>query len=500
MMGLEESAQNKLFYTDFHLDSRVRLNHPLRQIAKIIDFSFASDAVADCYGKNGNVSIPPAVILKLMFLLVFYNVRSERELMSTLPERLDWLWFLGFDLDSSIPDHSVLSKARARWGSGLFKLFFERIVFQCVEARLVDGKKIFMDASFIDANASNNSVIDTKSLKTQISKRYKELESRLDELQEKESDRQHRDINNRFVSTTDPEAGLFGKGKSNLCYKTHRVVEERSEIITAVEITAGDVDEGQRLESLWKAHTKNTEIEAQTVVADSKYGTIKNYLFCAEQNIQAHIPDLKTKSAKKKEKKAKDKIFPDTLFKYDIATDTYICPGNKRLKRKSYHAARASVDYAAAKKDCASCDLRNQCTRNKDGRTIKRHLQQDTVNEMREKSQAYKSKQDIRKRQHLMERSFAKATRYGFDRARWRGLERVSIQEFLTCCVQNIQALIKQKTPLKQAAAMALKQESYEILNHKQGVTNKIKSFLKNSMEFFANSFRYADFGALLLS
>jgi len=56
--------------------------------------------------------VPPTVILKLILLLVFYNVRSERELMETLPERLDWLWFLGYDLDTELPNHSVLSKAR----------------------------------------------------------------------------------------------------------------------------------------------------------------------------------------------------------------------------------------------------------------------------------------------------------------------------------------------------------------------------------------------------
>ena len=39
--------------------------------------------------------IAPPIILKLMMLrLVLYNVRSERELMATLPERLDWLSIL----------------------------------------------------------------------------------------------------------------------------------------------------------------------------------------------------------------------------------------------------------------------------------------------------------------------------------------------------------------------------------------------------------------------
>ncbi|HSW75766.1 MAG TPA: IS1182 family transposase [Candidatus Saccharimonadales bacterium] len=490
MMGLEEPTQNKLFYTDFHLESRVRQNHPLRKIAKVIDFSFAYAAVSECYGKKGNVSVPPPLILKLMLLLVFYNVRSERELMSTLPERLDWLWFLGYDLDTSIPDHSVLSKARARWGSEVFQLFFERIVFQCVEAGLVDGKKIFIDSSLIDANASKNSVIDKQSLKTQISKRYKELELRLDEIQEKEKDRPHRVMNNRYVSTTDPEAGIFGKGKSTLCYKTHRAVEERSEVITAVEVTAGDIDEGQRLESMLKAHEHNTEIKANTVVADSKYGTIENYIYCDENTINGHMVDLKTKSAKKKEKNAKHKIFPDTAFKYDPETDTYICPGNKRLKRKSLHAARSSSDYAASKKDCSSCELKSQCTKNKVGRTVKRHFQQDVVNEMREKASSANAKADIRKRQHLMERSFANAKRYGFDRARWRGLTRVSIQEFLICCVQNINALIKKKPQPRHAASIALKPPaSYEISLYETNIMTEIKYSLEKIFRFLVNIF-----------
>lgn len=490
MMGLEEPGQNKLFYTDFQLESRIRQNHPLRKIAKTIDFNFAYEAVADCYGKNGNVSVPPPVILKLMLLLVFYNVRSERELISTLPERLDWLWFLGYDLDSAIPDHSVLSKARARWGSDVFKQFFERIVFQCVETGLVDGKKIFMDSSLIDANASNNSVVDRCSLKSQLNNRYKELESRLDEIKENEKDRPHRIMNNRYISTTDPEAGLMNTGKSKLCYKTHRVVEERSEVITAVDVTAGDVNEGQRLKTMWKAHTKNTEIEADTIVADSKYGTIDNYIFCSENNINAHMPDLKTKSAKKKEKNAKDKIFSDTLFKYDDETDTYLCPGNKTLKRRSLHADRNSIDYSASKKDCSSCGLRSQCTKNKDGRTVKRHLKQSIINEMRDKSCSDQAKKDIRKRQHLMERSFAHATRYSFDRARWRGLARVSIQEFLTCCVQNIQILIKKKPKIKEAAAMAIKQETYNLFYCKPRLIRKFTSYFDLSLGFLSKHLR----------
>ena len=143
MMGYQNPPQHKLLYSLVNLDARIRPTHPLRAIARLIDFEFVYQEIAASYGTKGHVSLPPPVILKLMVLLVFYNVRSERELMAILPERLDWLWFLGFDLDSEIPHHSVLSKARTRWGRVVFQAFFERLVWQCVEAGLVDGDQDF---------------------------------------------------------------------------------------------------------------------------------------------------------------------------------------------------------------------------------------------------------------------------------------------------------------------------------------------------------------------
>jgi transposase len=131
-MGFQQ-AQSSLFYVGIDKDKRVRANHPLRRINQLIDFDFSYKEVREHYGNNGNVSVPPPIILKLMLLLILYNVRSERELIDTVPERIDWLWFLGYDLDSEIPNHSVLSKARRKWGAEIFKSFFERIVRQQAE-------------------------------------------------------------------------------------------------------------------------------------------------------------------------------------------------------------------------------------------------------------------------------------------------------------------------------------------------------------------------------
>jgi transposase len=177
MMCYQPDAQPKLFYHSFNLDERIPANSVLRKIRGLIDFEFIYREVKDCYSGRGNVSVPPPVILKMMLLLILYNVRSERELMNTLAMRLDWLWFLDYDLDSEIPNHSVLSKARNRWGVEAFQRW---IVRQCEEAGLADGSKLFMDSSLVDADASNNSVVNVnkETLKIHLVRGFNELESR----------------------------------------------------------------------------------------------------------------------------------------------------------------------------------------------------------------------------------------------------------------------------------------------------------------------------------
>src|SRR5436309_546762 len=158
MMGTHQ-PQASLFAFRVDLEQRLRPDHPLRRVASVVDFSYVRPEVAACYGHNGNVSVDPVVILKLMFLLFFDDVPSERELLARLPERLDYLWFLGYGLDDPIPDHSVLSKARRRWGREVFERLFVRTVAQCVAAGLVGGRKVHVDGSLNDANAACDSVL-----------------------------------------------------------------------------------------------------------------------------------------------------------------------------------------------------------------------------------------------------------------------------------------------------------------------------------------------------
>lgn len=171
MMGVKQE-QDELFNYEVNLGKRVRPNHPLRAIRAHIDFNFVREEVAQFYGQNGNVSVDPAIILKMMFLLFYDNVPSERELVDVIGERLDYRWFLGYGLDDEIPNHSVLSKARKRWGAEVFESLFVRVVVQCVEAGLVGGDKIHMDGSLVDADAARKESHSNRAKRDRVRRKW----------------------------------------------------------------------------------------------------------------------------------------------------------------------------------------------------------------------------------------------------------------------------------------------------------------------------------------
>jgi transposase len=244
MMGRHE-GQKELFSYQIDLDRRVHADHPLRRVQALVDFGFVRPAVAHTYGTNGHESADPVVLVKLMLLLFHENVRSERELVRRLPERLDWLWFLGFGLENEAPHHSVLSKARARWGGELFEELFVQTVRQCVEAGLVDGTKVHVDGSLIEADASRDSVVKADAATiARIRAAYGAQERKLDETKPPSA---RCETNLKVVSTTDPDAPCVSQGPASGTarprYKNHRMIDDRCGVITAVKTTAGDVAE-----------------------------------------------------------------------------------------------------------------------------------------------------------------------------------------------------------------------------------------------------------------
>jgi transposase len=439
MMG-EQRQERALFSYAINLDKRVRSDHPLRRVAAVLDFGFVRAEVAHCYGKKGNVSVDPEVILKLMFLLFFDDVASERELMKIVRERMDYLWFLGYGLEDEIPDHSVLSKARRRWGKEVFERLFVRTISQCLGAGLVDGRKLHLDSSLIDADASKESVVKgSAELIAALKRAYEVTESKLEEVSP-----YYKPVNECLLSKTDPDAALVRRGRGDATrprYHHHRAVDDKKGVITAVETTSGSVAENHKLLDLVEQSEAQTATKVEVAVADRKYGTNQNYVTLAERGTVSHLADFREGQTNNHHCRG---IFPDHAFKYDGATDTYRCPAGQSLSARRFNRRRHTMEYAARPGVCGPCHFRAQCTRAKRGRTLQRHQNQAALEVAREQAHSAAAQRDRARRRHLMEGSFADATNnHHFKRARWRRLWRQQIQDYLIAACQNVRILLR---------------------------------------------------------
>jgi transposase len=122
------------------LEDLVPKDHFYRHVDRYLDLSFVRELVKDCYTQGGRPSIDPVVFFKLQLIMFFEGLRSERQLLSLTADRLSVRWYLGFNLDEPLPDHSSLTRIRTRYGLEVFRRFFSAVVEQCQQVGLVWGK------------------------------------------------------------------------------------------------------------------------------------------------------------------------------------------------------------------------------------------------------------------------------------------------------------------------------------------------------------------------
>jgi transposase len=120
------------------------------------------ELVAPLYAKGGRPSVDPLVFLQGALAVFFEGLRSERQLMRAVSDRLSVRSYLGYNLFEPLPDHSSLTRIRETFGLSLIGRFFERIVQECVPAGLAWGEELSFDSTRVEAN-TNASVDSTRS-------------------------------------------------------------------------------------------------------------------------------------------------------------------------------------------------------------------------------------------------------------------------------------------------------------------------------------------------
>src|SRR5947209_5702013 len=156
MMG--SKARHFTPLVNVSLEDLVPADHFYRHLERTLDLSFVREFVQQTYAGKGRPSIDPVVFFKLQLVMFFEGIRSERLLMRHATDRLSVRWYLGYDLNEPLPDHSSLMRIRTRYGVEIFRRFFEKIVEQCQQEGLVWGKELYFDGTKVAANAGKESL------------------------------------------------------------------------------------------------------------------------------------------------------------------------------------------------------------------------------------------------------------------------------------------------------------------------------------------------------
>jgi len=211
MMGQTPRAEPLFYY--FRLEDQIPEDHLLKRLDRCVDFGFVRERLRDTYSAIGRPSIDPEVLLRLMLLGYLYGITSERRLMEEVRMHMAYRWFSRLGFEREIPDHSTFSKNRhGRFrGVGIFLEVFEEIVRRCMEAGLVEGKRLTVDGTIVTANASPQRGTKPERLGevAKVSRTVREYLADLareNPVLENEEKPAPRSVAARYISTTDPDA------------------------------------------------------------------------------------------------------------------------------------------------------------------------------------------------------------------------------------------------------------------------------------------------------
>lgn len=286
----EDLQQTELF-SYISIEDRIPEDHPLREIREMADFAIyrMKRKLNSLYSHTGRPSIPPEKILRATILQFLYSIRSERQLMEQLNYNLLFRWFVGLNPDDPVWNHSVFSKNRDRFLKGdLSRRFFREVVALARNHDLLSDEHFTVDGTLIESLAS------LKSFQPRKGKKNKKDDDpgnpTVDFRGEKRSNKTH-------VSTTDPEALLFRKGKNRearLYYCGSVLMENRNGLIVDCELSpAGGRTEREVAKKMLKRLRKEKPEGKITLGGDKGYDTREFVKDIREMSVIPHVTQKK---------------------------------------------------------------------------------------------------------------------------------------------------------------------------------------------------------------
>jgi len=259
----------------------------------------------------------------------------------------------------------------------------------------------------------------------------------------------------RIISTVDPEArhGRKTQARSFDGYKGHAALDPDSEIITETVVTPGNVGDAAVAEELIadlladeestptapRADEESDDDGASldgdrraTVYGDNAYGTGPFQERLEDEGIESRCKTQKPTAA--------GGLFTKDRFDVNVTAGTVTCPAGVTVEIRPQ---RKGGGLAYFKDACATCPLREQCTRSTAGRTIGIGAHEEALARARRRQRDPGWQDDYRTTRPKVERKLAHLMRrrHGGRRARVRGTVKVGADFNLLAAATNLARL-----------------------------------------------------------
>ncbi len=401
-----------------------------------VDFSFVNDLCDDIYVEDGQHAYLPELAFRVSFIQFYKGGLSDNEVVKQCSTNLEYRYFCNLAIDDELFDDSKLSRFRSHLGDKRFKYIFDMIVEKIKKAGFIDEKDVqYMDSFLFLAD------VKLVSINALLSKALQKTLYSLGKIDdEMSSDAKKRDFElsedeqkNRFVFLVRKTQNLLSsiRNENSLSLQAQkdiavlrRIVKERIEIEEDDTITKKESkEEKDKVISV-------SDPDARMMGKDEKeiHPSYKSHV---SMNSRGFITQTDVTIA--------------TIYDGHHAYDAI-----HNLKQRGFHVPACVGDnhFGSIK---FRADMAGENTQviapYRKNQTLNSCLAEDIMIEAWAYNHTGEYKEHRRIRSHIEPKQGEMKNLHGMRRAKFRGLQRVRIQNFLSAIVTNCKLFVAKAMP-----------------------------------------------------
>ena len=435
----------------------------INDIIEVTDLS----SIESVYVEVGNPAHNPKKMMKILVYGYFKGYFGGRPLYNNYRDDLG-LRYLSND---DFPDFRTINTFRVRFKDDIADVFAQ-VVMLCKELGMIGFENLSIDGQKLKADANVFQNKNLKGIRREKEKIEKLLRKLLDnEIEFKCEDDKHKkkkklerrkkklehatqllidagaeqDDKLRY-NLSDPEAKIMTdkRGVKNPDYNAQNAVDDKFEVLTAVNVIDNPSDSGQ-LEPMKEESKKNTGRTHKNTLTDCGYPDKESFeKMEKDPTTEYYVPDRTMHSSR-------NDPYSKWNFQYHKDLDVYFCPQGVKLKFVRISKDKDGLKYRLYQaEDCSECPVRDKCrkkSKNKDkkiyNRTIHIYPQDEAIKRMRKKLDSDDGKKIYQRRMSTVEPLHGDMQKNrGFTQFVLRGLEKVNVEYNLLAIAHNIRKII----------------------------------------------------------